>query len=148
MEGILSLIVLVLLVLGLYKLYNLSHLPEDQLNFIRAEEELEEINKKKTALRTLEYLITDIDVCSSSDGLYKFFTLSWLNEATGENLEYQFFIYDNKSSMADAVKTLANIEKARIRPEFQECLDKVGIRSRKAAHKRTDIKIHNHNDVL
>lgn len=119
----------------------------DELNFIRSEQELDKINKQKDELRALEYLITDINACSDADGLYKYFTLSWLNENTGEALEYQFFIYDKKSAVAKSMVELADVERARLRPEYQKSLDLIGKRSRSPINKMPEIIIRDHRDV-
>lgn len=119
----------------------------DELNFIRSEQELDKINKQKDELRALEYLITDINACSDVDGLYKYFTLSWLNENTGEALEYQFFIYDKKSAIAKSMVELADVERARLRPEYQKSLDLIGKRSRSPINKMPEIIIRDHRDV-
>jgi len=125
----------------------ISHKKVDDLNFIRSEQELDRLNKQKEELRALEYLITDVEACSNSDGLYKYFTLSWLNENTGEALEYQFFIYDKKSAIAKSMIELADIERARLRPEYQKSLDMIGKRSRSPINKVPDIIIRDHRDV-
>lgn len=119
----------------------------DELNFIRSEQELDKINKQKDELRALEYLITDINACSDADGLYKYFTLSWLNENTGEALEYQFFIYDKKSAVAKSMVELADVERARLRPEYQKSLDLIGKRSRSPINKMPEIIIRDHRDA-
>jgi len=125
----------------------IPHKKVDDLNFIRSEQELDRLNKQKEELRALEYLITDVEACSNSDGLYKYFTLSWLNENTGEALEYQFFIYDKKSAIAKSMIELADIERARLRPEYQKSLDMIGKRSRSPINKVPDIIIRDHRDV-
>lgn len=147
MDNVLSLVVLILVVGIFYKAWQMTHKPQDQLNFLRAEQELQSINEKREELRALEYLITDIDACSKDDGLYKYFTLSWMNENTGENLEYQFFVYDKKSPVGDAIKSLADVERSRLRPEFQRSLDLLGNRSRKPTDKRPEIVIRDHRDI-
>jgi hypothetical protein len=147
MDDILCLFVLCGLIYGFYRWYIFTHKPKDQLNFIRAEQELQVLNEKKEELRALEYLITDVDACSNNDGLYKYFTLSWMNEMTGENLEYQFFVWDNKSPIAVAMKSLADVERERLRPEFQKSLDEVGKKSRKPTNKVPEIVIRDHRDV-
>jgi len=114
---------------------------------MRSEQELDRLNKQKEELRALEYLITDVEACSNSDGLYKYFTLSWLNENTGEALEYQFFIYDKKSAIAKSMIELADVERARLRPEYQKSLDMIGKRSRSPINKVPDIIIRDHRDV-
>lgn len=125
----------------------IPHKKVDDLNFIRSEQELDRLNKQKEELRALEYLITDVKACSNSDGLYKYFTLSWLNENTGEALEYQFFIYDKKSAIAKSMIELADVERARLRPEYQKSLDMIGKRSRSPINKVPDIIIRDHRDV-
>ena len=125
----------------------IPHEKVDDLNFIRSAQELDQLNKQKEELRALEYLITDINACSNSDGLYKYFTLSWLNENTGEALEYQFFIYDKKSAIAKSMIELADVERARLRPEYQKSLDMLGKRSRSPVNKVPDIIIRDHRDV-
>lgn len=125
----------------------IPHEKVDDLNFIRSEQELDRLNKQKEELRALEYLITDINACSNSDGLYKYFTLSWLNENTGEKLEYQFFVYDKKSAIAKSMIELADVERARLRPEYQKSLDLIGKRSRSPINKMPEIIIRDHRDV-
>ena len=125
----------------------IPHEKVDDLNFMRSEQELDRLNKQKEELRALEYLITDVEACSNSDGLYKYFTLSWLNENTGEALEYQFFIYDKKSAVAKSMIELADVERARLRPEYQKSLDMIGKRSRSPINKVPDIIIRDHHDV-
>ena len=147
MENLLSLIVLVSFCFAFYCAWKHTHKPVDQLNFIRTEQELDSLNKQREELRALEYLITDIDACSEVDGLYKYFTLRWMNENTGEVLEYQFFVYDHKSPMAYALKNVADIERQKLRPKFQQSLDMLGSRSRKPVDKVPDIIIRDHRDL-
>lgn len=101
----------------------------DNLDFAKAEQSIDEINKQRDELRVLEYLITDIEVCSTKAGTHKVFTLSWVNEATGESKEYDFFVWDSDSELGYALTNLAYAERNRIRPEFEQNLKTIGERS-------------------
>lgn len=150
MDTLLMLVILIFMGYLFWKFFKPQEHEEeiyDELNFIRSEQELDKINKQKDELRALEYLITDINACSDADGLYKYFTLSWLNENTGEALEYQFFIYDKKSAVAKSMVELADVERARLRPEYQKSLDLIGKRSRSPINKMPEIIIRDHRDV-
>lgn len=150
MDTLLMLVILIFMGYLFWKFFKPQEHEEEiygELNFIRSEQELDKINKQKDELRALEYLITDINACSDADGLYKYFTLSWLNENTGEALEYQFFIYDKKSAVAKSMVELADVERARLRPEYQKSLDLIGKRSRSPINKMPEIIIRDHRDV-
>lgn len=150
MDTLLSLVILIFMGYLFWKFFKPQEHEEEihgELNFIRSEQELDKINKQKDELRALEYLITDINACSDVDGLYKYFTLSWLNENTGEALEYQFFIYDKKSAVAKSMVELADVERARLRPEYQKSLDLIGKRSRSPINKMPEIIIRDHRDA-
>lgn len=135
MENILCLIFSVTLYYYIYCVYKKvkgkteNDEEDDTLDFIKAEQGIDEINKQRDELRVLEYLITDIEVCSTKAGTHKVFTLSWVNETTGESKEYDFFVWDSDSELGYALTNLAYAERNRIRPEFEQNLKTIGERS-------------------
>lgn len=135
MENILCLIFSVTLYYYIYCVYKKvkgkteNDEEDDTLDFIKAEQGIDEINKQRNDLRVLEYLITDIEVCNMKAGTHKVFTLSWVNETTGESKEYDFFVWDSDSELGYALTNLAYAERNRIRPEFEQNLKTIGERS-------------------
>ena len=94
----------------------------DNMDFSRVIEETEKIDAKKKQLQTLENLLTDISICNNEQH-HKVFVLSWVNEATGENMSFDFWVDNPSSDTARALSELAYNERSRIRPELQEIID-------------------------
>ncbi len=100
-----------------------SGFPEDDdMDFSRVIEETEKIEVCKKQLQTLENLLTDITICNSEQH-HKVFVLNWVNEATGENMSFDFWVDNPSSDTAQSLLQLAYTERSRIRPELQEIID-------------------------
>ncbi|MCM1507004.1 MAG: hypothetical protein NC177_07710 [Ruminococcus flavefaciens] len=95
---------------------------EDDMDFSRVVEETEKIETCNRQLQTLENLLTDITICNSEQH-HKVFVLSWVNEATGENMSFDFWVNDSESDTAKSLLQLANTERSRLRSELQEVID-------------------------
>lgn len=103
---------------------------DDDMDFSRVVEETEKIEACNKQLRTLENLLTDITICNSEQH-HKVFVLSWVNETTGENMSFDFWVDDPSSDTAKALLHLAYTERSRIRPELQEIIDGLPQNSRR-----------------
>lgn len=113
---------------------------EEHINFNRVEYELDEMIEKARKLRTIENLITDIDICESGM-LHKTFTVSWVNEATGESQSYDFYVTDSESELAESLSSAAGIERYRLRTLLENDIDKMPERSRKTLPNIVDINL-------
>ncbi|MDE5770181.1 MAG: hypothetical protein K2I06_00935 [Ruminococcus sp.] len=103
---------------------------DDDMDFSRVVEETEKIEACNRQLQTLENLLTDITICNSEQH-HKVFVLSWVNEATGENMSFDFWVDSPSSDTAKALSELAYTERSRIRPELQEIIDGLPRNSRR-----------------
>ena len=101
-----------------------SDVPEkdDDMNFSRVIEETEKMEVLNRQLQVLENLLTDITICNSGQH-HKGFTLSWINEATGENMSFDFWVSDPSEDTAKALSELACTERSRLRTELMEIID-------------------------
>lgn len=95
---------------------------DDDMDFSRVMEETEKIEACNKQLRTLENLLTDITICNSEQH-HKVFVLNWVNEATGENMSFDFWVDNPSSDTAQSLLQLAYTERSRIRPELQKIID-------------------------
>lgn len=103
---------------------------DDDMDFSRVVEETEKIEACNKQLKTLENLLTDITICNSEQH-HKVFVLSWVNEATGENMSFDFWVDNPSSDTAESLLHLAYAERSRIRPELQEIIDGLPQNSRR-----------------
>ncbi|MDE5556855.1 MAG: hypothetical protein K2J32_04060 [Ruminococcus sp.] len=95
---------------------------DDDMNFSRVIEETEKMEVLNRQLQVLENLLTDITICNSGQH-HKGFTLSWINEATGENMSFDFWVSDLSADTAKALSGLADTERSQLRLELQEIID-------------------------
>lgn len=103
---------------------------DDDMDFSRVIEETEKIEACNKQLKILENLLTDITICNSEQH-HKVFVLSWVNEATGENMSFDFWVDNPSSDTAESLLHLAYAERSRIRPELQEIIDGLPQNSRR-----------------
>lgn len=131
METLVAFLLLCVEVAFFYKVLVGDNKPStaDHFDFSKSEKELDVLQEQRNQLRVLEALKTDIDICSAKDNVCKYFTLSWSNEATGEQFEYEFVINDSNTDTANAMKNLAIKESYQMRIDYQNNLNMIGVRS-------------------
>ena len=131
METLVAFLLLCVEVAFFYKVLVRNSKPSgvDHFDFGKSEKELDTLQEQRNQLRVLEALKTDIDICSAKDNVCKYFTLSWNNEATGEQFEYEFVVSDSDTNIANAIKNLANKESYQMRIDYQNNLNMIGVRS-------------------
>ena len=113
---------------------------DEPINFNRVEYELAEMIAKAKKLRTVENLITDIEICESGL-LHKTFTISWINEATGEEQSHDFYVTDSECELAEALRSAAEVDRYRLRTLLQNDIDQMPERSRKTLPDIVDITL-------
>ena len=115
---------------GGYKLYKYLKYRKDEINVVRFSQELDDLAFQRDRMMALHQMLTDIDTCCAKEDTYKCFSLTWKNEVTGENLNYDLFIYDNKNDNAKLLKDLAGVELANMKPKLNEDISRLKIRSK------------------
>jgi hypothetical protein len=114
---------------GGYKLYKWFQIRKRGINIVRLDQELQSLNEQRNRLMALHSMITDVDLCSYKAHTYKIFNISWIDDITGEKQEYDLFIADNKNANAKALRTLATIEIAEIKPSLNDDIERFKLRS-------------------
>lgn len=131
MEGIIFLLIIAAVI---YVSWLKTHQPTDWLDFYSAERMVKQMNDTATKIKTLEAVVTNIEMC---DGKHtKNFTLSFIDEVSGEKYEYDFWISNPKSQVAKELATTAELERINLRVSMQEDIKSV---SQKARRKYPDV---------
>lgn len=131
MEGI---IFLLIIAVAICVSWLKTHQPTDWLDFYSAERMVKQMNDTATKIKTLEAIITNIERCDSKHT--KNFTLSFIDEVSGEKYEYDFWISNPKSQVAKELATTAELERINLRVSMQEDIKSV---SQKARRKYPDV---------
>lgn len=131
MEGIIFLLIIAVVI---YVSWLKTHQPTDWLDFYSAERMVKQMNDTATKIKTLEAIITNIERCDSKHT--KNFTLSFIDEVSGEKYEYDFWISNPKSQVAKELATTAELERINLRVSMQEDIKSV---SQKARRKYPDV---------
>ena len=120
MEGI---IFLLIIAVAICVSWLKTHQPTDWLDFYSAERMVKQMNDTATKIKTLEAIITNIERCDSKHT--KNFTLSFIDEVSGEKYEYDFWISNPKSQVAKELATTAELERINLRVSMQEDIKSV-----------------------
>lgn len=131
MEGAIFLLIIAVVI---YVSWLKMHQPTDWLDFYSAERMVKQMNDTATKIKTLEAIITNIEMCGSKHA--KNFTLSFIDEVSGEKYEYDFWISNPKSQVAKELTTTAELERINLRVSMQEDIKSV---SQKARRKYPDV---------
>lgn len=131
MEGIIFLLIIAVVI---YVSWLKTHQPTDWLDFYSAERMVKQMSDTATKIKTLEAIITNIEMCDSKHT--KNFTLSFIDEVSGEKYEYDFWISNPKSQVAKELATTAELERINLRVSMQEDIKNV---SQKARRKYPDV---------
>lgn len=133
------LILYVILGVGGYKLYKYIHYRKNGINVVRFSQELDDLNFQRDRMMALHNMITDVDTCCKKENTWKCFNISWKNEITGEILDYDLYIYDNKNDNAKLLKDLAEVELLNMKPKLNEDIERLKIRSKMMGNKHREI---------
>lgn len=116
----------VLIWLGL-KCCNKQHEEQaDNLNFLQADKDIDNLYELKKEVRLVEDLITEINACSDKKQMS--FDLSWQSEHDGI-LTYQFWIDGSNQNLTEALLWLAEVERERLRLSLQNDIQATAERS-------------------
>lgn len=125
--------------IGGYKLYKYIQLRRSQINLIRFDQEMSDLQQQRERMMTLHQMLTDIEICDSKEDQWKVFNISWKNEATGEIKDYDLYVYDKKSAIASALRGLAEVEMSNMTPQLKEDIDRLKLRSKMMGSKQKKI---------
>lgn len=131
MEGVIFLLIIAVVI---YVSRLKTHQPTDWLDFYSADRMVKQMSDTATKIKTLEAIITNIEMCDSKHT--KNFTLSFIDEVSGEKYEYDFWISNPKSQVAKELTTTAELERINLRVSMQEDIKSV---SQKARRKYPDV---------
>lgn len=133
------LILYVVLGVGGYKIYKYIQYRKSGINVVRFSQELDDLNFQRDRMMALHNMMTDIDTCCKKDDTWKCFNISWKNEVTGEILDYDLYIYDNKNDNAKILKDLVQVEMINMKPKLNEDIERLKIRSKMMGNKHREI---------
>lgn len=104
----------VAMIIFTYRLLNCKRCtdPEGNIEFISVSEAIEEMNRTKEQLSSIEEMITDITICSPDDH-NKYIRCEWAN-TLGECFKYDLFI-DGNGTVSDELLKIAYAERSRLR---------------------------------
>lgn len=125
--------------IGGYKLYKYIQYRKNGINVVRFSQELDDLNFQRDRMMALHNMITDVDTCCKKEDTWKCFSISWKNEVTGEVLDYDLFIYDNKNDNAKLLKDLAEVELLNMKPKVNEDIERLKIRSKMMGNKHREV---------
>lgn len=132
---------------GCYKGYKYIQYRKTGINVVYLDEELKTLNRQRDKLFALHSMITDVDLCSEKAHTYKVFNIEWMDDVTGERQHYDLFIADSKNANAKALRTLASIEIAEIKPQLNEDIDRFKIKSKMMTKEQKQISAEIERDV-
>lgn len=132
-------ILYVVLGVGGYKLYKYIQYRKNGINVVRFSQELDDLNFQRDRMMALHNMITDVDTCCKKENTWKCFNISWKNEVTGEILDYDLYVYDNKNDNAKLLKDLAEVELLNMKPKLNEDIERLKIRSKMMGNKHREV---------
>lgn len=139
MADLLLLLTYVFIGVGGYKLYKYIQYRKNGINVVRFSQELDDLNFQRDRMMALHNMITDVDTCCKKENTWKCFNISWKNEVTGEILDYDLYIYDNKNDNAKVLKDLAEVELLNMKPKVNEDIERLKIRSKMMGNKHREV---------
>ncbi len=120
----------VLSLLIIYAIYRKIFPPADLMNFKNVNEDIKSMELKRQQINVLNSMLTDIDLTRAGEKT-AVFRITWLNDDTGEPVDYDLYVYDRKSDQSVGMKYLIGIELERLRFDLQKDINKIEYRSRK-----------------
>ena len=139
MGDLLLLAIYITIGVGGYKLYKYIQLRKSQINLIRFDQEMSDLQQQREKMMTLHQMLTDIEICDAKEDQWKVFNISWKNEVTGEVRAYDLYVYDKKSSVASALKNLVEVEMNDMTPQLKEDIERLKLRSKMMSSKQRKI---------